>query len=195
MSRTRRQIFTSDAKLKFTANATEGKIGTISGYALNWNALSTDRGGYNVRLLPNSAKFTNPCLALFHHNFSAVIGNTANKSLRLSSDEVGVRFEIDLPNTSVGRDVQELVDKGYVRGMSFAMTDAPDAYSSTEDGKTILNAKSFGVDEITVTAIPAFTSTSVQTVDDEDEEDQQDREELSQESLRLERLKFSTYAL
>ena len=53
-----RQIFTtSNARIKVSrkkfANGQEQT--TVSGYAIVWNDISTDRGGYAVRLAPNSA--------------------------------------------------------------------------------------------------------------------------------------------
>lgn len=158
--RTDRQfIFTHDSK--FSLAKPEGKSPLLEGYALVWNTLSTDRGGYKVRLKPNSAEFATPTLALFHHNFQNVLGNTENGTLRLKQDDHGVKFEIDLPDTMLSRDVQELVSKGYIRGMSFSMASAPEGNSVTENGQTIFDATKFLVDEITVTAIPAFAPTQV----------------------------------
>ncbi len=161
MSLTRRLFYSqADARLAATAPI-EGRPTTISGYALVWNVLSSDRGGYKVRLRPGSARFANPTHALFHHDFRDVLGNTANGTLRLQPDDYGVRAEIDLPPTSVGRDVAELVRRGDIRGMSFAMVDDPVSDRVTEGGQTIVEAKSFLVDEVTVTAVPAFEEAMV----------------------------------
>lgn len=159
----RRTFFTADAK--FSVEKPEGSTGpgTLRGYALVWNTLSTDRGGYKVRLAPDSARFTTPARALYQHNPAAVIGNTANGTLRLTSDDIGVHFEIDLPDTTTGRDVAELVGKEYVAGMSFSMLYHPEPKGQvvTEDKEKIFNAEEFTVDEITVTGNPAFLDTSV----------------------------------
>jgi HK97 family phage prohead protease len=154
----RRVLYTRDSRFEIA----QGKTITQTGYALVWNVLSDDRGGYKVRLLPGSAKFTTPTLALYQHDFRDVIGNTENGTLRLTPDDYGVKVEIDLPDTTTGRDVAELVSKGYVRGMSFSMVSAPKGETSRENGETILNAEAFEVDEVTVTAIPSFSSTSVE---------------------------------
>lgn len=57
--------------------------------------------------------------ALINHDPSQLLGRTASGTLRLSSDEHGLRFELDLPDTSLGRDVRTLVQRGDIRGMSF----------------------------------------------------------------------------
>jgi HK97 family phage prohead protease len=156
----RRIIFTADARFA-VAKPEAGKPATLSGYAVVWNTLSSDRGGYKVRFAPDSATFAAPSLALFHHDYQAVLGNTANGTLRLSSDSTGVKVEIDLPDTQTARDVAALVQGGYVGGMSFAMTDVTDSAASKENGQEILEVKKFTLDEVTVTAIPAFEETSI----------------------------------
>src|SRR4051812_15470765 len=116
----KRHVFTADSGLvlrrKFDnapsggtpdgAGPTEAPIATLEGYALKWNVLSSDRGGYKVKLLPGSANFATPTLALWHHDFAAPIGNTANGTLRLYPDSEGIRIECDLPDTTTGRDVE-----------------------------------------------------------------------------------------
>lgn len=58
-------------------------------------------------------------VATFNHDMSQVLGRTASGTLRLSSDDHGLAFELDLPDTQLGRDVRELVSRGDLRGMSF----------------------------------------------------------------------------
>lgn len=165
----KRLIFTADAR--FAVTKVEGKPATLTGYAMVWNVLSTDRGGFKVRLLPGSAKFTNPVLALFHHDAAEVVGNTANGTLRITPDDVGVKVEIDLPDTGTGRDLTELVGKRYIQGMSFAMVTAPEAHETVENGETIRNCTSFICDEVSVTGTPAFPDATVEVVEGDDEED------------------------
>src|SRR5437762_3370509 len=169
----RRTIFTTDAKLAIRRKpaptmaaqtpgqtpeeAAEEPQVTLEGYAMVWNTLSDDRGGYRVRLLPGSAKFTDQVHALFHHDFRAILGATGNQTLRIASDDVGVKVEIDLPDTSCARDVAELVEDQYVRGMSFSMLfdPAPEYTTKNEGDIEIQEVSSFLCDEVTVTAIPS----------------------------------------
>lgn len=222
----RRIIFNANAKLglkkkpqKFAAD--QGEAGadadnwqeTLEGYALVWGQpgdtqnLSDDRGGYKVRLAPGSAKFTTPTLALFHHNFSQIIGNTENGTLRLLPDDTGVRVEIDLPDTTVGHDVATLVGEKYVTGMSFSMI--PGEFSeSEENGQKILTATNFTCDEVTVTGIASFKSTSIDVApddeaaaaaDDDDDEPAEDdgdyAKHLAAESVKLEQKRLAMYTL
>lgn len=136
-------------------------IATLAGYAIVWNTLSSDRGGHLVRLLPDSASFAPATLALYGHNYQDVLGNRANGTLRLQSDARGVRVEIDLPNTSVARDVLELVRRGDVGGMSFGMASSAGTVMRVVDGVNVLDVPSFTLDEVTITAVPAFELTSI----------------------------------
>lgn len=174
MSKQERETFTAEATYSITPPA-EGSKGraTLTGYAMVWGATSgeryTARGDvYKVRLLPNSAVFQKPTAALYHHSFRDFLGSTADGSVRLSSDDVGVKSEIDLPDTTLGRDLEWLVGHGRIRGMSFAMIAAPGSYSvSKEDGIEIRSFSNFEVDEVTITPIPAFIETSIGVKSDE----------------------------
>ncbi len=208
----RRVVFTQDAKLAIRRtpavtmaartsaapvdDQTESAV-TLSGYAITWNTLSDDRGGYRVRLVPGSAKFTPAVHALFHHDFRAILGATGNGTLRITPDDVGVKVEIDLPDTYCAADVAELVEDKYVTGMSFSML-LDDNYASesiTEGGIDIEQVTSFLCDEVTVTAIPAFTYTSIGVQSDSD--DESDDEPVApfariEQSIRLDRLRLET---
>lgn len=162
MKTDRRILFNDNARFAVAKpSAGDGKAITLTGYAVVWNVLSSDRGGYKVRLKPGSATIAQPAHALFHHDYRLIIGTTENNSLRFTPDDVGLQVEIDLPDTSAGRDVAELVGKRYVRGMSFAMVSSPRGVVTSENGQEILDVEAFALDEVTITPIPAFSPTSI----------------------------------
>jgi HK97 family phage prohead protease len=190
---TKREVFSADARLTYSATAVpvkfttaDGKDGekieakrTLKGYPIVWGVLSTDRGGYKVRLEAGSATFTTPCLALYHHEFRDLLGNTANGSLRiLPADDYGIPVEIDLPNTTTANDVAELVGEQYINGMSFSMCNGfEESSQSDENGQTVLTVTKFTCDEVTVTVIPAFAATSVEVSEDNDYDDKDDEDD------------------
>lgn len=102
-------FFTRDSR--FALKPADGKPGTLSGYAIVWNALSTDRGGYVVRLRPGSARPAATTFALYNHEYADPLGRLENGTLRIFNDDTGVRVEIDLPDTQAGRDVATLVPR------------------------------------------------------------------------------------
>lgn len=193
----RRTLFTADAQFAVTKadKPTDGKIGTLKGYALLWNVLSSDRGNYAVRLMPKSARFAPLTHALYHHMLiGGPLGDTETGTLRiLAADDVGQPVEIDLPDTSLGRDVLELVRTRRLKGMSFAMADGiEEGTPSTEGGVNIVNALSYLVDEVTITARPSFEQASIDVADDKEDDDYAVRRDSS---IRLEQLKLDMYAL
>ena len=76
---------------------------------------------------------------LFNHDPNMVLGRTSSGTMTLTKDEIGLRYEIELGDTSVSRDVQEYIRRGDVTGSSFSFTIPPggDRWTRTqdEDGK------------------------------------------------------------
>ena len=58
--------------------------------------------------------------ALFNHEPALILGRMKAGTLRLSVDSVGLRYEIDPPDTQAGRDTVESIKRGDVSGSSFA---------------------------------------------------------------------------
>lgn len=173
--KSRRSHFTADGRLQIKRQTFEdGKASktTLVGYPILWGELSSDRGGYKVRLAKNSATFTAPALALYNHDFADVIGNTANGTLRiLAADDTGVPVEIDLPDTTLGNDLAVLVAEKYISGMSFSMINGFEDYTEEKQGdQYIINVSKFTVDEVTVTPIPAFSATTIDVASPEVQE-------------------------
>lgn len=97
-------------------------------------------------------------LALADHDAARLLARTASGTLRLREDAHGLAFDLDLPDTSVGRDILALAQRGDLGGMSigFIMRE-----ETNRDGVRELR----GVDlkEISVVqAWPAYPGTEVQ---------------------------------
>lgn len=177
-----RLIFTADARF---AAADPAHPRRLSGYALVWGVPSSDRGGYMVRLAKGSARFATPTLGLYRHDRGQVLANTANATLKLTSDDVGVKFEMDVANTTAGNDTLVLVREKFVAGMSFAMADAPSGKTTRENGVEIFDATDYLVDEISVLVDPAFVQTRVNAF----------AKHRAHASRELERLRFASLTL
>jgi HK97 family phage prohead protease len=190
---TARVFFTQDAKFAL-ADVAADKPTTLTGYALLWGVVSTDRGGYKVRLLPGSARVTSNALALFSHDTKLIIGASENGTLRYSSDDVGLKVEIDLPDTTTGNDVATLVGDRYVKGMSFGMLldPSPVIEAKVENGQNVLEISDFVLDEVTVLARPAFSQTSI---DIKADVSLPDAEFARKQSARLEQVRLDRVRL
>lgn len=151
----------------------EGGKRTIGGYAVVFNALSENLGfSIEVREQIKPGAFAESLardqqMAFWNHNTDMPIGSTKNKSLRLQEDEHGLKFELDLPDTSIGRDVFQNVREGIVDSMSFGfqIQDEHDeeitlaSEPSLPVVVTVLRAKLI---EVSPVVFPAYPQTEVE---------------------------------
>jgi len=99
-------------------------------------------------------------LALVDHDRSRVLARTRTGTLRLSEDAKGLRFEIDVPDTTAGRDVLALAARGDLGGMSFGFSVEPAGEAWTGDKREL---RAVTLHEISVVnAWPAYPETNVQ---------------------------------
>jgi HK97 family phage prohead protease len=99
---------------------------------------------------------------LYNHNADQVLGRVGSGTLRLEEDDTGLRFELDLPDTSYARDLSALVQRGDVAGCSFAFAARPGGELWEEiNGETIRTLTALDLGEITITAQPAYPDTTV----------------------------------
>ncbi|MCA6098857.1 HK97 family phage prohead protease [Bradyrhizobium australafricanum] len=135
---------------------------TLIGYAAIFNSDTTIGDYFIERIAPGafSTAITGDVLALVAHDYARVIGRTKSKTLRLSEDDRGLKVEIDVPNTTDGNDLWELVDRGDVSGMSFGFRATKQEWDDTGEipKRTILEAELY---EVTATAIPAYPDTTL----------------------------------
>ncbi|MDZ3836822.1 MAG: HK97 family phage prohead protease [Rhodospirillales bacterium] len=140
--------------------------GKLAGYAAVYGAWSSDLGGFAERVAPGAfdASLAAPrdILALWDHRERHVLGRVGAGTLRLGSDAIGLSFELDLPDTTAGRDLAVLVSRRDVAGASFAFRVQPGGERwSFDDGKVRRTLTDVALAEITVTAQPAYGETSV----------------------------------
>jgi hypothetical protein len=153
----------------------DGKPNQLVGYAIRFNSLSKDLGGFRERIMPGAvdkaiAKSTDVLAiasgddirALYHHDAAQILGRTSAGTLRIGKDDRGLWFNVDMPDTQYARDLQTLVERGDVRGMSFGFRVPKGGEKLTRDGgEAIREVHSMDLKEITVTSIPAYTDTSL----------------------------------
>lgn len=98
--------------------------------------------------------------ALFNHDASAVLGRTGPGTLRLNVDDVGLRYEIDLPDTQAGRDVATSVERGDVTGSSFSFAPHAVTWKDMPD-MTIRELTDVDLYDVSPVTFPAYEGTSV----------------------------------
>jgi uncharacterized protein len=96
---------------------------TIGGYFLKFDRLSQNLGGFVERVAPvalNRARGNGfpDVLARYNHNNDMLLGTTNARTLRVSTDEIGGLYDVDVPESRA--DVYELTQRGDVSKSSFA---------------------------------------------------------------------------
>ena len=136
---------------------------TLTGYAAVFNS-EADIGGYFREVIaPGAFADTlkdSDVRALVDHDSGRLIGRKSNGTLRLSEDKRGLKVEIDLPDTSDGRDVAALVERGDMDGMSFGFMVTHDEWDETSDPPT-RTIHAVNLREVSAVTFPAYDDTSL----------------------------------
>lgn len=61
-------------------------------------------------------------IARTNHDSSVLLGTTMGGTLRMSLEDGALKYEVDIPNTTAGRDTAEYIKRGDISGSSFAFT-------------------------------------------------------------------------
>ena len=137
----------------------------LTGYAAIFNS-EADLGGF-VEVVRNGAfrkslEGGTNIRALYHHQGDALLGTTRGGTLQLREDAHGLAFSLDLPDTTHGRDLAILVDRGDVAGCSFGfrVRDGGDRWEQ-RGGQLVRELLDVDLVEITLTADPAYQDTTV----------------------------------
>lgn len=98
---------------------------------------------------------------LVGHDTSKIPLARTPKTMALTVDENGLVFRATLPDTEAGREAFQAVQRGDLRGMSYAFTvpEGGDSYDPVTNTRTIFHIAK--VYECSLTAFPAYESTTV----------------------------------
>jgi len=98
-------------------------------------------------------------LALVDHDPGRLLARTSSGTLRLAEDSRGLHFDLDVPDTQLGRDVLALAERRDLGGCSFSFRVKREAWPATD--RRELRAVEL-VEVSVVQAWPAYAATSVQ---------------------------------
>lgn len=152
----------------------EGAGPKLEGYAAIFNE-ETVIGGtqYGFREVIDPRAFSaavnrDDVRALMNHDPNLVLGRNKAGTLQLSVDNKGLRYVIDAPDTSYGRDLVVSVKRGDVSQSSFAFRVTKDEWTDPPKGskelplRRVLETELFDVSPVTY---PAYTATTVSARD------------------------------
>ncbi len=143
----------------------------VVGYAAKFGVLSLDLGDFVERLDPGAFGIVSErrgrkkpleTRALWNHDPNYPLARYPG-TLKLSVDEVGLRYEFPVPDTSYGRDLAANIQAGIVRGSSFSFT-VPSGGDSwaVEDGRSVRTIRRVdSLLDVSPTTFPAYPDTDV----------------------------------
>ena len=140
----------------------------IEGYAATFNTVA-NIGGFSEVIQRGAFKKTladeDEVVALIDHNSSLLLGRRSAGTLALSEDTKGLKFVVELPDTTVARDAYANLKAGNLRQCSFGFfVDGPDGeqWSQMPDGTMLRTLVSVRLFDVSVVTYPAYSNTSAQ---------------------------------
>ena len=150
-------------EVKFELRAVENGDGmTFTGYAAIFNSPSEPLP-FIERIAPGafkrSLKARNDIKLLYNHDTGSVLGSTRAGTLKLEEDNYGLRVTAILPETTLGKDVRTLVQRGDVSAMSFGFSVPANGDTWNAEG-TERTLRSVRIHEVSIVAFPAYQQTA-----------------------------------
>lgn len=95
---------------------------------------------------------------LFNHDANLILGRKSAGTLRLFVDDIGLRYEVDPPDTQAARDVLTLLRRGDITGSSFAFV--PKYAQRDENGTHIMEVIDCDLYDVGPVVFPAYPATA-----------------------------------
>jgi HK97 family phage prohead protease len=131
---------------------------SFTGYAAVFNS-DSEPLPFIERIAPGAFKRSlqsrNEVKLLWNHDAGEPLASVRGGTLKLTEDEVGLRVEATLANTTRGRDVAELIRSKTIDSMSFGFSVIKDSWQG--EVRTLEAVRLF---ETSVVSWPAYTATS-----------------------------------
>lgn len=167
MAENEERVYTSQWKVACPVelrSSSDGKGRIIGGYALKFDKRSQNLGGYIERIAPT---FTNDSrsegwpdvVCRYNHNDELLLGTTRSGTLQLSTDDIGLVYEVDCPECR--GDVLEMVARRDVAHSSFAFECTKDEWGVSEENfpqRTLISGR---IIDVAPVSSPAYRDTSV----------------------------------
>uniref|UniRef100_UPI00345E70F8 HK97 family phage prohead protease n=1 Tax=Mesotoga sp. TaxID=2053577 RepID=UPI00345E70F8 len=125
-------------------------------------------GGFREKIQPGAfseAIVNDDVRALWNHDSNYVLGRNKAGTLKLSEDEHGLHYVVDLPDTQWAKDLLESIKRGDVTQSSFGFIVDSDEWAK-QDGETVRTLTKVTLFDVSPVTYPAYpqTSTSARSI-------------------------------
>ena len=140
----------------------EGESNKVVGYASVFNTLSNDLGNFREIIAPGAfdGRLDDDVRLMVNHE-GLPLARTTNGTMRLSTDDTGLKYEAEIANTSTGRDILELLKDGTVNQSSFAFTVEDDSWEVSEGINVRTINKVSRLSDTSIVTYPAYNQAGV----------------------------------
>ncbi|WP_312729728.1 HK97 family phage prohead protease [Enterococcus sp.] len=157
----KKEIRTFDITNLSTRDDTENNSRIVTGYAAVFNSRTLLWEGLEEVISPGAfsrALSSSDVRCLFDHDWSKVLGRTKSGTLRLEEDDRGLKFEVELPNTTVANDLIESMKRGDINQCSFGFIPTEETWDYNTDPvlRTVNEVELF---EVSIVSLPAYQDT------------------------------------
>ncbi|GLI93946.1 HK97 family phage prohead protease [Methylocystis echinoides] len=149
-----RRAFQLEVRAGSNPRQLEGFAATFDSEARVGDFIEVIRPGAFAATLASGADI----LALVDHDPTRVLGRTKSGTLRLTENQRGLAFTIDIPDTSLGHDMLALAQRSDLGGMSFGFRAVDEYWNGNRRELRAVELREISV----VSAWPAYTNTSVE---------------------------------
>jgi len=138
---------------------------TITGYGIVFDKWSEDLGWFREKISRDAADdaLSGDIVATFNHDFNSVMARTSSNTLTLTTDDHGVRYTFEAPNTTSGNDLLENVRNGNVKGSSFIFRVKEDRWTFSQEADKLDEREILKIDkvfEVGPVVMPAYPDTT-----------------------------------
>ena len=140
----------------------EGEDNIVVGYGSVFNTLSNELGGFREIIAEGAfdGRLNDDVRFLINHD-GLPLARTTNGTLRLTTDERGLKYEAQVANTSIGRDLIELMRNGTINQSSFAFVVEDDSWE-VRDGVNVRTINKVSrLYDVSAVTYPAYEEASV----------------------------------
>lgn len=160
MEMKKREIRTFDITNLTTRDGTNSDSQIVTGYAAIFNSRTLLWEGLEEMIAPGafSDALNGDIRCLFDHDWAKVLGRTKSGTLRLEEDDRGLKFEVELPNTTIANDLIESMNRGDINQCSFGFVPTEENWDYTTDPvlRTVNKVELF---EVSIVSLPAYQDT------------------------------------